>query len=177
MRCPSNTDSPIKREVFYCFRYREQRPCLLALGLQLFPAFERGEQFLVDRAHSRSRQPRAFLRVLREDRAVFELRANRLLLGFERGDLLRQRVEFALLLERQLRGALRVAARRAVLRPGCLSAASFAASFGRVLRDLLRTFALDLPVAKAADVFAPLARRLRTRSPASRRCRGTRGRG
>jgi hypothetical protein len=66
-------------------------PASLPLALQLVPPFHRREQLFVDRRIA-CRQPRAFRRVFRENRAVFELRADRLLLGFERGDLRRQRV-------------------------------------------------------------------------------------
>src|SRR5208283_5331962 len=83
----------------------------LPLALQLVPSFHRRQQLFVNRGVA-CRQPRAFGGVFGEDRAIFKLRTNGLLLRFQRGDLRRQRIEFALILERQLGGALRIASRR-----------------------------------------------------------------
>jgi hypothetical protein len=86
----------------------------------------------------------------------FELRCNRLLFGFECGDLRGQRFQLAHFLVRQFVRALRIATGATVF-----GAVFLLRLLGRVTggveSDSLGTFALDLPVGETAHIFAPLA--------------------
>src|SRR5271168_432054 len=129
-------------------------PSSLALCFEFFPSFKRGEELAVDCGMAR-RESSALAGVFGEDRAVLELRADRLLLGLERGDRLRQRFEFTLIFERELRSSLRIAAGGAVLRPG-IARRSFRRAFpGGFLGKPVGPLALRLPVGEATDVFSP----------------------
>src|SRR5579875_3878126 len=110
-----------------------EAPRLSALRFERFPAFQRDEQLLFD-GRVPLGQTRAFFGVRGENGAVFEQRADALLLLFQLRDARRQRLQFALFLERELDRALRVAARRTFLRRVVL---------GRFLRALPRRFLGD----------------------------------
>ena len=84
-------------------RVRQEAPLSLADGAEFFPALERGQQFVVDAGMAFAEFGGA-RRIGRVDGAAVELEhfGDALLLVFQRGDLRRQRLEFALLLVAEL---------------------------------------------------------------------------